>query len=65
MPRFLMPQWIQDLGWLTPNTWVLEAYGAIFWLGEDVSALILPWSALAGAGLMGLLGAYVLALRRY
>ncbi|MCG8561411.1 MAG: ABC transporter permease [Hyphomicrobiales bacterium] len=65
VPRFLMPDWIQRVGWLTPNTWTLEAYGAIFWRGEGVAALVVPWAALAAAGLMGLAGAVLLAQRRY
>lgn len=30
VPRFLMPIEMQQLGWLTPNTWALEAYMAAF-----------------------------------
>jgi ABC-2 type transport system permease protein len=55
VPRFLMPQLLQDLGWLTPNTWALEAYTAIFWKGEPMQALWLPWGLLvitAGVGLL-------------
>ena len=36
VPRFFMPEALQDLGWLTPNTWALEAYSGIFWRGEDL-----------------------------
>src|SRR4029077_5658100 len=25
-PRFLMPEALQTLGWLTPHTWAIEAY---------------------------------------
>jgi ABC-2 type transport system permease protein len=55
VPRFLMPQLLQDLGWLTPNTWALEAYTAIFWKGEPMQALWAPWGLLvitAGVGLL-------------
>jgi ABC-2 type transport system permease protein len=54
VPRFFMPALLQDLGWLTPNTWALEAYTAIFWRDESVAALILPWVMLVAAGLAGL-----------
>ena len=40
VPRFFMPPLLQDLGWITPNTWALEAYTAIFWRDEPVGALL-------------------------
>ena len=63
VPRFLMPQWIQDIGWLTPNTWALEAYNEIFWRGGGIDAVMLPWLALAATGALGLLAANLLAAR--
>ncbi len=63
VPRYLMPAWLQDLGWLTPNTWTLEAYGAIFWRGEGVDAMLLPWAALLATGLIGFALARFLAPR--
>ena len=53
VPRFLMPDFFQQLGWLTPNTWVLEAYRVTFWQ-DDLTALAVPIGALAitaGGGL--------------
>lgn len=55
VPRFFMPPLLQDLGWITPNTWAIEAYTAIFWRDEPVSALLLPWVALIAAAMVGLL----------
>lgn len=63
VPRFLMPQWIQDLGWLTPNTWALEAYTEIFWRAGGFGAIALPWFALAATGAIGLIAANFLAHR--
>jgi ABC-2 type transport system permease protein len=63
VPRFFMPRLLQDLGWLTPNTWALEAYTAIFWRDEPTSALILPWAMLVAAGLVGLWVAQLFARR--
>jgi ABC-2 type transport system permease protein len=54
VPRFFMPQFVQDLGWLTPNTWALEAYTATFWRDEPVASLLLPWTMLAATALVGL-----------
>jgi ABC-2 type transport system permease protein len=42
VPRFFMPRALQDLGWLTPTTWALEAYTAVFWRGEPLAALAWP-----------------------
>lgn len=63
LPRFLMPSYIQTLGWATPNTWALEAYAAIFWRNESWSAIGLPIAVLIASGLAGLLVAH-LALAR-
>jgi ABC-2 type transport system permease protein len=55
VPRFFMPGWIQDLGWLTPTTWALEAYTRVFWRSEPLSSLLLPVTVLlltAGLGLL-------------
>ncbi len=63
VPRFLMPQWIQDIGWLTPNTWALEAYNEIFWRGSGIDAVILPWIVLGVTGAVALAFANLLANR--
>jgi ABC-2 type transport system permease protein len=63
VPRFFMPPLLRDLGWLTPNTWALEAYTATFWRDESVRALLLPWLVLLLAATAGLLLARRLARR--
>lgn len=63
VPRFFMPPWLQDVGWLTPNAWALEAYTALFWRDEPASALLVPWGMLAAATVLGLLAARGLARR--
>jgi len=55
VPRFLMPPVVQDLGWATPNTWVLEAYASIFWREEGMVDMLIPLGALALTGLVGLM----------
>jgi ABC-2 type transport system permease protein len=55
VPRFFMPPLLQDLGWVTPNTWAIEAYTSIFWRDEPVAALLVPWIALIVAATTGLL----------
>jgi ABC-2 type transport system permease protein len=49
VPRFFMPELLQDLGWLTPNAWALEAYTGLLWRGEPLQALWLPCALLLGA----------------
>ena len=63
VPRFFMPPLLQDLGWITPNTWALEAYTAIFWRDEPISALWIPWGALTAAAVAGLMISRRLARR--
>lgn len=63
VPRFLMPPEIQTLGWLTPNTWALEAYSSLFWRGDTMEAMLTPWAVLAGIGLAALVVAHVVAAR--
>jgi ABC-2 type transport system permease protein len=63
VPRFFMPPLLQDLGWITPNTWALEAYTATFWRDEPMSALIVPWGALVVAAATGLIVSRRLAQR--
>ncbi len=64
VPRFLMPDVLKDLGWLTPNTWALEAYSGVFWRGESLFEVLLPVSLLTAAGVLGWLAARVLAHRK-
>lgn len=64
VPRFLMPDVLKDLGWLTPNTWALEAYSGVFWRGESLLAVAFPVSLLAAAGIIGWLAARHLAHRK-
>ncbi len=63
VPRFFMPPALQQLGWITPNTWALEAYIGVFWRDETAVDLIVPWAALALAGVAGLFIARRLARR--
>ena len=63
VPRFFMPDWLRDLGWFTPNTWVLEAYSAVFWRGEGLQQIVLPCSLLGLFGVASLLAAQWFAAR--
>jgi ABC-2 type transport system permease protein len=54
VPRFFMPQWLQQLGWITPNTWVLEAYSGVFWRSETALQLLPVCFGLFAAGIAAL-----------
>jgi ABC-2 type transport system permease protein len=63
VPRFLMPPWLQAVGWFTPHAWAIEAYQAILWRDAGVGAVYKAWCVLTAAGLAGLALAHVLARR--
>ncbi|SDA09412.1 ABC-2 type transport system permease protein [Methylobacterium sp. UNC378MF] len=62
VPRFLMPPWLQEAGWLTPNAWAIEAYQSA--LGEGFSAAAPALGVLAALTLGGLGFALALSARR-
>ncbi|KAA0125257.1 ABC transporter permease [Methylobacterium sp. P1-11] len=62
VPRFLMPPWLQEAGWLTPNAWAIEAYQSA--LGEGFSAAAPALGVLAVLTLGGLGFALALSARR-
>lgn len=60
VPRFLMPPWLQDLGWFTPHAWAIEAYHGILWRDAPLASLYPAWGVLTGIGLAGFLLAHML-----
>jgi ABC-2 type transport system permease protein len=63
VPRFLMPAWLQTVGWFTPHAWAIDAYQAILWRDAGIGAVYKAWCVLAAVGLLGLAVAQVLARR--
>jgi ABC-2 type transport system permease protein len=62
-PRFLMPPWLQAIGWFTPHAWVIDAYQGLLWRDEGADVLYKAWIVLAAIGAAGFLVAQVTARR--
>ncbi len=63
IPRFLMPPWLQDLGWWTPHAWVIDAYQGLLWRDAGWLDLYKAWIVLSLAGAAGFAIAQVAARR--
>jgi ABC-2 type transport system permease protein len=63
-PRFLMPEALQTLGWLTPHTWVIEAYQTVLWRGLVNTTVLEAWTVLASFAGAGFVAAVWLEARR-
>lgn len=51
VPRFMMPPWLQDMGWYTPNAWTIDAYHGVLWRGETLPDILpeLAWLTVVAA----------------
>ncbi len=63
VPRFLMPPWLQSLGWFTPHAWVIDAYQGLLWRDEGADLLYKGWIVMALIGAAGLVVAQGAARR--
>lgn len=54
VPRFLMPPWLQTVGWATPHAWAIEAYQAILWRDGGLASVYIGWIVLGGIAVVGL-----------
>ena len=62
VPRFLMPDWLQEASWLFPTAWAVEGYNGLLWRNAGFDELLMPVALLAGVSIASLAIA-VLALR--
>jgi ABC-2 type transport system permease protein len=48
VPRYLMPPWFQEIGWFTPNAWMIQGFDLAVQPSARLADLLLPWGILAG-----------------
>ena len=53
VPRYMMPPWLQDIGWYTPNAWTIEAYHGVLWRGENLTDLLPELGWLLAVAIVG------------
>lgn len=64
VPRFMMPPWLQDLGRLTPNSWVIEAYQDALWRGQALPEIMPELLSLFALAAIGTIYAVAISKRR-
>jgi ABC-2 type transport system permease protein len=64
VPRYLMPPWFQDLGWITPNAWMIEALNRSVLPGAGAADLVGPLCVLAGLAVVAATLAAIVCDRR-
>lgn len=61
VPRFMMPSWLQDIGVITPNYWVIEGYYGILARGQSVLSLWSVFGVILGVSLVLLIAAAMIS----
>lgn len=64
VPRFLMPPWLQEIGWLTPNAWAIEAFTQALSGEAARSSALMAMAVLAIGGALTWLAARLRFARR-
>ncbi len=52
VPLFLMPEWMQTLGNISPMKWTLMAYEGAIWRGFTLNEMLLPCAVLVAIGVL-------------
>ena len=63
VPRFMMPEWLQDLGRFTPNHWAIEGFYGILARGQTPHNLLTVWLILFGGAVLLLMATMVISHR--
>ena len=63
VPRFMMPDWLQNLGQLTPNYWAIEGFYGILARGQSLQDLLYVWLVLFGGACILLTMAAIISHR--
>jgi ABC-2 type transport system permease protein len=63
-PRFLMPESLQQLGWLTPHAWVIDAYQTVLSRGLVNTTVVQAWAVLSCFAAVGFAAALLIEGRR-
>ena len=53
VPRYMMPPWLQEIGWYTPNAWAIEAYHGVLWRREGLMDLLPELGSLVAVAIAG------------
>ncbi len=64
VPRFMMPDFLQEIGRLTPNTWAIEAYYGVFWRHETLPDVVPEIVSLLAMAVVGTASALIVSRRR-
>jgi len=64
VPRYLMPPWMQEVGWFTPNAWVIQAFEASVRPGSPSGMIVQAWAVLGCIAFAGLIVAVYFSIRR-
>ena len=61
VPRFMMPDWLQNLGQFTPNAYAIDAVYGVLARGQTIPDLLSVWIVLFGGALAALILAAIIS----
>lgn len=64
IPRMFMPQFMKQIGYLSPISWAIDGFHNVFWRHQGVRGMITEFAVLMGFSLMFLLIGTILVKKR-